>query len=240
MVSLEPYILECKARSVPPAPAERRPVLSRLAQLALASGTIHSPPFHFSQQTCYVLESYTRGARPIFRLARSPARRALPTLTNPCIRRSRTGRTVQCSRALHSTREDPDASARRMEAFRSGRTVHQRTTIAPHATRGGRTSEPRPGGPRAPAQRSCYTRSARVRMRRRSCAPCTSAYARGGAAALRSSVVREHRGARARRAAVPMLALVALTRCRLLARAFSCDARACSFGMCRTPLHRYA
>ncbi|KAI9434805.1 hypothetical protein H4582DRAFT_1974802 [Lactarius indigo] len=35
MVCLEPYLTECRACRIPPAPAERRPVLLRLAQLTL-------------------------------------------------------------------------------------------------------------------------------------------------------------------------------------------------------------
>ena len=149
MDRLEPYIFECETRRVSPAPAQCRPVLSRLAQLARASGTVQ-PLFHSSRLTAK-LESRTRGARPIFRPANPPTRRALPTFTNACIRHSRARRTVQRSRALHATRVHSNTSTRLMEAFRSGRTIRQRATIAAHATRRGRTSEPRHGGPRAPA-----------------------------------------------------------------------------------------
>ena len=43
-VSLKPYVPECEARCVPPVPAKRRPILPRLAQLALSSGTVLSLP----------------------------------------------------------------------------------------------------------------------------------------------------------------------------------------------------
>src|SRR6266702_544743 len=56
MVGLEPYVSECEARRIPPAPAKRRPVLPRLAELALSRGTVlphrHPPPFSSSQLTC--------------------------------------------------------------------------------------------------------------------------------------------------------------------------------------------
>jgi hypothetical protein len=65
----------------------------------------------------------------------------------------------------------------------------------------------------------------------------TLVVARGGAAPPLGCLIREHRGARARRLAVPALALAARARGRLLARACARHARAHAPGTSLAPIH---
>ena len=131
-----------------------------------------------------------------------------------------------------------------MEAPRPGRTVRRCVTGAAHAACGGSAVQPRRGGARAPAGR-CFSGRARERVRGRARervhgrgrARGAGAHARGGAAPPRGCVIREHRSARARRAAVPMSALAAHAHGRLLARALARHARARASGTSLAPIY---
>ncbi len=87
------------------------------------------------------------------------------------------------------------------------------------------------------AARRCSSGRARERMRGRGCARGAGAHARGGAVPPRGCVIREHRGDRARCAAVPAPVLAAHARGRLLARTLARHARARTPGTSLTPIY---